>query len=328
MKFKSVPQINEPLSTIGFGCWATGGEQIWNGTSDTASIQTIQRALDLGVNFFDVAPVYGLGHAETVLGLALRGRREQAFIATKCGLVWDAQKRVTNNLTALSLPQQIEDSLQRLQTDYIDLLQMHWPDPSTPIEESMEALLQLQSTGKIRYIGVSNFSLSLTQQAQEVGLIASYQGLYNLLERNPDSYHNIPLTYQTRNEILPLCEQTGMAFLPYSPLFQGLLTGTFHIQDNFDHDDVRSDNPKLGGEQFKSYFKITEKLKLFAQEIGYPLTQVAINWLRAQKVVTSIICGAQTVDHIEENVGSITWDLTPEMMTQLEVLLAPYDDLL
>lgn len=140
-------------------------------------------------------------------------------------------------------------------------------------------------------------------------------------------YHNIPLEYRTEDEILPLCRAHGMAFLPYSPLFQGLLTGTFKAEDNFDANDVRADNPKLNGEQFKDYFKIAEKLKSFAQEIGHPPAQVAINWLINQDAVTSVICGAQTAAHVEENAGSTDWDLTSDMMTQIETIMTPYADL-
>lgn len=324
MKFKQVPLISERISAVGFGCWASGGGDIWNNTTDQDSIHAIRRAMDLGINFFDVAPVYGLGHAEEVLGQALRGRRQEVLIATKCGLVWDETKKVTVKLTPDSLFQEIDDSLRRLQTDYVDIYQIHWPAPNTPIEETIAALVKIKERGKIRYIGVSNFSLALTQAAAAAGEIVSHQGLYNMLERNPSNYHNISLTYRTEAEILPYCRKKGMAFLPYSPLFQGLLTGKFKADGNFNERDVRSENPKLNGEAFKVYFEITEKLKAFANEIGKPLTQIAINWLINQEVVTSVICGAQNIAHVEENVGSVAWELTSEMTSQLENLLVPY----
>lgn len=324
MRFKRVGVIPDDISAVGFGCWATGGGDIWNDTTDQDSIKAIQMAIDLGVNFFDVAPVYGFGHAETVLGQALGGRRLEVLIASKCGLVWDDSKNVTLNLSPESLFQEIDDSLRRLNTDYIDIYQMHWPDPDTPIEVTMGALEKIKDSGKIRHIGVSNFSLELTKAAAAVGEIASHQGLYNMLERNPTSYHNIPLSYRTEDEILPYCQENGIAFLPYSPLFQGLLTGKFKPSDNFDDQDVRSENPKLSGESFSTYFEIAEKLKGFAREIGKPLTQVVINWLIEQDAVTSVICGAQNVDHVEENVGSVDWALTQEIMERIEAILAPY----
>jgi aryl-alcohol dehydrogenase-like predicted oxidoreductase len=219
---------------------------------------------------------------------------------------------------------EIDESLRRLNTDYIDIYQMHWPDPATPIEETMEALYAIKDAGKIRYIGVSNFSVALTKQAMEGGTVVSHQGLYNMLERNADSYHNIPLTYKTEQEILPLCREYGLAFFPYTPLFQGLLTGTFTRQGNFNEHDIRMNNPKLSGEQFQTYFDMTEKVKGVARQIGKPLSQVAINWLLKHEAVTSVLCGAQTAQHVEENVGSVEWELTDDMMAQIEDLLAPY----
>jgi aryl-alcohol dehydrogenase-like predicted oxidoreductase len=322
MNTKTVAKIDEALSAVGFGCWAIGGD--WNNTTDQSSIDAVQRAVDLGINLFDVAPVYGFGHAEEVLGKSLKGRRQKVVVASKCGLLWDEQRNITNNLTAKSILWEIDNSLRRLNTDHIDIYQLHWPDPNTPIEETMEALQSIKEAGKIRYIGVSNFSVELMKQAMEIGMIVSYQGLYNMLERNPESYHEIPLTYRTQEEILPFCQEHGLAFFPYSPLFQGLLTGTFKARGNFDDNDMRANNPKLKGESFQTYFEMVEKLKGFAQEIGKPLSQVAINWLIKQDAVTSVICGAQNIQHIEENVASTEWDLTDDLMTQIDGILALY----
>lgn len=314
------------FSVVGFGCWGISGAQIWNNTTDDDSIKTIDKAVELGVNFFDVAPAYGLGHAETILGQALKGRRQEVLIATKCGLVWDDQNNVTVNLSAESIYQEIDESLRRLQTDYVDIYQMHWPDPNTPIEESMLALERVKESGKIRHIGVTNFSLDLTKQAMTAGSVISHQGLYNMLERNPTHYHNIPLTYRAEDEILPFCQEHGLAFFPYSPLFQGLLTGNFKANDNFDENDVRSENPNLVGDKFEKYFEIAEKLNAFAQEIGKPLSQIAINWLINQAAVTSVICGAQTPQHIEENVGSTTWEFNDDIDQRLSEIMRPYQE--
>ncbi|KAA3660978.1 MAG: aldo/keto reductase [Chloroflexi bacterium] len=324
MKTKKVPLIEEKISAIGLGCWALSGSDVWNRSDDQDSIKAVQKAITLGVNFFDVAPIYGFGHAEKILGKALVGQRDQVIIASKCGLVWDEQQRVTNNLTADSIFQEIDQSLQRLNTDYIDIYQIHWPDPNTPIAETVDALEQVKAAGKIRYIGVSNFSLELLKETMGLTAVSSFQGLYNMLEHNPPSYHNIPLEYHSQNEILPFCREHGLAFFPYSPLFQGLLTGTFMAEGNFDENDVRASNPKLGGQLFKTYLKITRQLEEFAQEIGKPLTQVAMNWLINQDAVTSIIAGVQNVQHVEENVGSVSWDLTSDMENRISEILAPY----
>ncbi|MCB9450497.1 MAG: aldo/keto reductase [Anaerolineaceae bacterium] len=326
MKTKSVDALNFTFSAVGFGCWAAGGGAIWNGTEDAASIQTIQRAVELGVNFFDVAPVYGFGHAETILGQALGRQRQDVIIATKCGLVWDDQGNITNDLKPATIEREIEDSLRRLNTDYVDIYQIHWPDPATPIQATMETLNKLKTAGKIRHIGVSNFSTRLMDEARQYSKIVSHQGLYNLLERNPTQYHNIPLDYRTEQDVFPYCRQHGMAFFPYSPLFQGLLTDHFKPQNQFDTNDVRSANPKLNGKRFETYYQIRGELFAFAMEIGKPLSQVAINWLIHQDAITSVICGAQTIAHVEENVASASWDFTPDMLAEVERILRPYHD--
>ncbi len=324
MKYKTVPALPDlSLSAVGFGCWGISGSDVWNQTDDAHSRQTIHQALDQGINFFDVAPIYGKGHAEVILGDALKGKRNEVIIASKCGLLWDDQGQVTNNLTRASILKEIDDSLRRLQTDYLDLYQLHWPDPETPLEETMSTLEALRTQGKIRYIGVSNFSVARTQEAMRYAPVASYQGLYNLLEHNPEHYHSIPLEYRTRDEVLPFCQEHGLAFLPYSPLFQGLLTGTFQASGNFDEHDARAANPKLNGETFLLYYEQVEALKAFAHRLGQPLNQVAINWLIAQDAVTSVISGGQLPEHVDQNVGSVHWELTPEQQQELEALLTP-----
>lgn len=325
---KQVDALPFPLSAVGFGCWAAGGTIVWNGADDDETIRTLQRAVDLGITLFDVAPVYGFGHAETMLGRALKGRRDRVIIASKCGLKWDDAGVIVNDLSAVRIRQEIDDSLRRLQTDYIDIYQMHWPDPATPIADSMAVLLELQRAGKIRHIGLSNFSAAQAAEARRYGAIVSHQGLYNLLERDPSHYHSIALAYRTEAEILPDCRAHGMAFFPYSPLFQGLLTDHFAPQGQFDRGDVRSANPKLNGEAFQRYYQIRLELARFAQQIGRPLSQIAINWLIAQPAVTSVICGAQTVAQVEENAASASWSLTAEQLAEIERIVAPYHHLL
>ena len=315
---------NREVSVVGFGCWATGGT--WNNTEDTKSIEAIRYAIENGVNFFDVAPVYGKGHAEKVLGEAIQGYdRSKLIIATKCGLTWKPGERTKKDLTKESLFQEIEESLERLQTDYIDLYQCHWPDPNTPIEETMEALLELKKLGKIREIGLSNYSVEELRRAEKVGKISSYQGLYNMLERDPETYHHINLAYRTSSEILPICREQNIPYLPYSPLMQGLLTGTFKESNNFDENDDRAKNPKLNGDGFDRYYKATEELKIVAKKIGKPLAQLAINWLVDQREVGPIICGAQTVEHVKENIAAASWNLDEATKSEIEDILTKYD---
>ena len=156
MKMKSVNSVDFTFSAVGFGCWAAGGSAIWNGSEDASSIQTIQRAVDLDITFFDVAPVYGFGHAETILGRALQGRRQKVIIATKCGLSWDDGGTIYNDLKPATIEREIDDSLRRLNTDYVDIYQIHRWDYETPIDETLEALNDVVRAGKARYIGASS----------------------------------------------------------------------------------------------------------------------------------------------------------------------------
>lgn len=311
---------NEKLSSVGFGCWAIGGT--WNNTEDQKSIETIKKAVELGINFFDVAPIYGMGHSEKILGEALKDYdRSSLFIATKCGLIWDENKVVTKSISRESLYKELNASLERLQTSYIDLYQIHWPFEGMELEEGMATLMEMKEKGLVRYIGLSNFSLKDTKKCMELAEISTLQGLYNMLEPNSEIYHHKQLEYRTVNELLPLCKEEGMAFLPYSPLMQGLLTGEFKLENNFDSSDDRSKNPKLNGERFLNYFNCVEELKEIAREIGKPLSQVAINWLIAQKEVGPVICGAQTPQQIEENVRSTTWELEKNTIKKIEMVL-------
>jgi len=277
VKFKKVDKIDEKLSVIGFGCWGISGPEYWDGTTDENSIKTIHKAIEYGVNFFDVAPVYGFGHAEEI----------------------------------------------RLQTDYIDLYQLHWPDPNTDIGETMDAMLELKRSGKIRYIGLSNFSVSEAKRAMQKAEISSMQGLYNMLERNANSYHSIPLEYRTERDILPFCLENGMAFFPYSPLLQGLLTGKFTGNESFK--DVRAANPNLSGEKFKMYINVVKKLNDIADKIKKPLSQIALNWLIRNEAVTSVIAGAQNSQQLEENIGAVTWEMDDALYYEIERIVAVMD---
>ncbi len=251
MKFKTVSAIpGVHFSAIGLGCWSLGGGSRWAGSSVERSIATVRRAIEEGVNFIDTAPVYGFGESERLLGEALQGRRDKVFLASKCGLVWDDTRTISRSLAASAVHSDVEASLRRLRTDHLDLLQLHWPDHDTPLEETARALEDLLRAGKAHRIGVTNFSVADADALSRMIPIVSCQALYNLLERNPATYHAISLEYRTEKEVLPYCRDKGFAFFPYSPLFQGLLTGSFTPQTRFAADDVRSENPNLSGPAF------------------------------------------------------------------------------
>lgn len=327
MVYKKVKRIAEEISAIGIGCWNMGGD--WDSSEENTSIRMIHAAVDRGINFFDVAPVYGWGVSERILGKALKedGLRNKVLIASKGGLLWNEKHQTQNNLSRDSLLKEIDDTLARLQTDHVDIYQMHWPDPNVPLEETAEALNIMKKAGKIRYVGLSNFSQADVEQMMEYIFVDCQQGLYNMLERNPGSYHGIPLEYRTEKEVFPNVRKYGQAFLPYSPLFQGLLAGRFLDGLTISARDIRNENPKLTGEAFKVYQDGARKLKAYADEIGRPMNEMALNWLRQKEEITSIIGGASSVEQLEKNLRCISWDLTGEELEAIGKILEPFKDM-
>lgn len=228
MIYKKFSSFDEELSAIGLGCWGLSGGVFWTDGDDKKRVETVQTAIDQGITFFDVAPVYGFGHAEKMVGKGVKGKRDQVMIATKCGMVWDDAQNISLNLQRDSILNEVEVSLKRLDTDYIDLYQMHWPDKDTnaPIEESLQTLVELRDQGKIRHIGLTNFSKAdLTLGVEKYGVV-SYQGLYNLLEHNPTFYHAIRwITSAVRRSFRFAQSMAFRSFL--QPVDAGVADGAF-----------------------------------------------------------------------------------------------------
>jgi aryl-alcohol dehydrogenase-like predicted oxidoreductase len=327
MIYKKVKRIKEEISAIGIGCWGFGGD--WDTSSDMGADRIIHAAIDMGVNLFDVAPVYGWNHAERVLGKTLKegGLRDKVIIASKCGLTWGPDHITSNDLSRKNLLSEIDGSLERLQTDHIDIWQLHWPDPKTPIEETCDTLAEIKKSGKIRYIGLSNFAQKDMEKFDELVGVDTQQGLYNMFERNAHSYHNIPLQYRTEDEMLPNVHKKGQGFLPYSPMFQGLLAGRFTKTRTFSSTDIRNENPKLSGQLFQTYYDGYEKLAEFAKEIGHPTNEIAINWLRQNPDVTTIIGGVSSVEQLQHNVAALEWDIDDESMQRINEIIEPYREM-
>jgi aryl-alcohol dehydrogenase-like predicted oxidoreductase len=286
-------------SIIGFGCWAMGNRGWGDDVDDDQSIRAVHAAIDRGINFFDTAPVYGLGHSEEVLGKALQGKRDQVLIATKCGLVWEekeGQPQVRKHNGKESILREVDASLKRLNTDVIDLYQVHWPDEETRIEETMDALNEILKAGKVRYVGVSNFTVPMMKESLEYTPIVSLQSLYNLFQRDVEK------------EDLPFLEEQGMSLIPYSPLAQGILTGKFNIETTFGENDVRRHHPLFKNEWEQTMDKV-QRLQTIALSYRRPLGQLATNWLLTNPVVSSIICGAKTEAQVIENAAAVEWKL-------------------
>ena len=322
MIYKKVGKVKEEISAIGLGCWNFGGD--WDGFNEQNCVDIVHAALDVGVNLFDVAPVYGWNKSEEILGKALKKYRDKAIIATKGGLVWDYNRVIRNDLSKESLLKEIDDSLQRLQVDCVDIYQLHWPDTNVSLEETADALNIMRKAGKIRYVGLSNFAQKDVEKMMNYTGVECQQSLYNMLERNTSSYHGIPLEYACEDEVLPNVLKWGQVFLPYSPLFQGLLTGTFSQGNNFSKDDIRNANPKFSGDAFNKYLDAANEIERISDEIGRPMTQVALNWLRQNPAVTSIIGGVGSVGQLEKNVESCSWDLDIETLNKLNIITKPF----
>ena len=195
------------------------------------------------------------------------------------------------------------------------------------MEETAEALEEMKKAGKIRYVGLSNFAQADVDKMMEYTDVHCQQSLYNMLERNPVSYHSIPLDYLTEKEVLPNVKKHGQAFLPYSPLFQGLLAGKFNSGVNFSEHDIRNANPKLVGPDFEKYFNAAKQLKDLADKYNKPMNEIALNWLRQKEEVTSIIGGASSVKQLENNIHCTTWDIDDEMMKEIEIIIEPFENL-
>src|SRR5262252_8943693 len=250
----SIPDITIPISRIGLGTWAMGGFQ-WGGSDDDESVRTIQVVLDRGINLIDTAPAYGFGHSEKVIGRAIRerGQRDRVILATKVGLERRGDALFRNG-TRRQIFEEIEISLARLRTDYIDLFQVHWPDPQTPYEETAEALRDLKQAGKIRAIGVSNYSIEAMERFRAVTPIATAQPPLNIFER------------QAEDDIIPWCRAHGVATLTYGALCRGLLSGAIGKGTEFFGDDLRKVDPKFLPPRFEQYLRAVELLERYAHE--------------------------------------------------------------
>lgn len=299
MEYKKLGSTSLNISRIGFGCWAIGGYG-WGKVNDEESIFAIKRALELGINFFDTADVYGFGHSEEILGKALGKKRKDIVIATKFGLKWDEKGNLERDASPKRIEKALDASLKRLGLDCIPLYQIHWPDPKTQISETMEALKNLQKKGKIKYIGCSNFSPKLIREAQEFCRLESLQGPYNIIEK------------EIEKETFALAKERQIAVITYSTLAQGLFSGKYRDDAKFDKKDIRSRYENWQGDKFKANLKLVEKLKEIGARYNKTPAQVAIRWVLENPQVTSALIGIKRAEHIEDNIGSLGWDLQKE----------------
>jgi aryl-alcohol dehydrogenase-like predicted oxidoreductase len=277
MELTDIPGTSLKVSPVAIGTWAIGG-WMWGGTDEAESISTIRAALEHGINVIDTAPVYGFGRSEEIVGKAIAGvnLRSRVLIATKGGLEWRDGK-VFRNASRARILQEIEDSLRRLRTDYIDIYQIHWPDPLVPIEETADAMHTLFRQGKIRAIGVSNFSVDQMECFRRVAPLHVLQPPYNLFERGIEA------------DLLPYCRKNKIATLGYGALCRGLLSGRMRPDTVFDGDDLRRNDPKFVKPRFAQYLAAVQKLDRLAKErFGKRVIQLAVRWMLDQGITTAL----------------------------------------
>jgi aryl-alcohol dehydrogenase-like predicted oxidoreductase len=304
------------LTPVGLGTWAIGGGENpygWGPQDDADSIATIQRAVGLGINWLDTAKGYGHGHSEEVVGRALKGRRDKVIVATKCGILWKEDgSDIYGHLKADSIKAECESSLARLQTDYIDLYQIHWPLPDEDIEEGWGAVSELVKEGKVRYGGVSNFNVDQLKRIQKIHPVTSLQPPYSMVNR------------AIEKEILPYCAANQIGVIAYSPMQAGLLTGkmTRERAAALPLDDWRKGNPDFQEPRLSIILDMIEKLRPIAREKGQFVANLALVWVLQRPEVTAAIAGARRPVQIEETSRAMDLVLTAGEWEKVNACLA------
>jgi myo-inositol catabolism protein IolS len=292
MKSRRLGKHGPNVPVICLGAWPLGGGM--GDLPEKQIIDTVHAALDCGVTFIDTAEGYRT--SEAMLGKALAGKRDQVFLATK----------LSGDHSLEHMHTAIENSLRALRTDYVDLYQLHGPQPEHPIEQTMAGLLELQEQGKIRYIGVSNFSAEQHAEALQVGQVDSSQPMYSMLVRTAEE------------AVLPFCKEHGIGVIVHSPLAKGLLTGKYTADHKFPEDDERSWMAAFQGERFAGALKVVAKLKAWAEGQGHSLVELAIAWVLANDAVTSAIVGAKTPEQVTQNAAAADWVLSAEELQEID----------
>jgi aryl-alcohol dehydrogenase-like predicted oxidoreductase len=308
MDFAGIPGTSLKVSRVAIGTWAIGG-WMWGGTDEAESIATIRAAVDHGINVIDTAPAYGFGRSEEIVGKAIAEAklRSRVVIATKTGLEWQNGK-VFRNASRARIMQEVADSLRRLRTDYIDIYQVHWPDPLTPIEETADAMLALLEQGRIRAIGVSNFSVAQMDRFRRVAPLHVLQPPYNLFERGIEA------------DLLPYCAKRGIAMLGYGALCRGLLSGRMLPDTVFDGDDLRRSDPKFREPRFAQYLAAVQRLDQLAQRFGKRVIHLAVRWMLDQGVTTAL-WGARHPGQLQP-VDEVTgWQLDASAKAEIDRIL-------
>ncbi|HVN93510.1 MAG TPA: aldo/keto reductase [Terracidiphilus sp.] len=303
------------LTPIGLGTWAIGGgnwSNAWGPQDDADSIAAIHRAIDLGANWIDTAAVYGLGHSEEMVGRAVKSLKRKPYIFTKCSLRWGSDRAVYNSLKADSIAEEVEGSLKRLGVDVIDLYQIHWPKPEEDVEEGWETLARLQEVGKVRWIGVSNFSVDQMKRAMKIAPITSLQPPYSMLRRKIEA------------DILPFAQANGIGVINYSPMLSGMLTGkmTAERAANLAPDDWRRGNKEFNQPRLAQNLRLVELLREIGNGHGVTPGVVAIAWVLHNPAITGAIVGGRSAQQVDETAAALTFRLSEDEFTRIVDFLA------
>jgi aryl-alcohol dehydrogenase-like predicted oxidoreductase len=302
------------LTTIGFGAWAIGGgnwEFAWGPQDDQESVKAIERALDLDINWIDTAAVYGLGHSEEVVAKALKNTSKKPYVFTKCSMRWDENRKIFRSLKEKSLEEELENSLRRLEVETIDLYQIHWPNPDEEIEEGWATLARFQKEGKVRYLGVSNFSVEQMKRVQKIAPIASLQPPYSMLRRDIEA------------EILPFCKENNIGVINYSPMVSGLLTGkmTHERIQQMPADDWRRNSPQFKEPKLSRNLRLVELLREIGLAHGVEPGVVATAWTLYHPAVTAAIVGARSPEQVDGLIPAATFRLKDEEYGRIQKFL-------
>ena len=308
-----IGEIGIPLSRVSLGTWALGGDIWWGKQDDRSSNDAMETAIDNGINLFDTAPVYGRGRSERLIGDFLRKRRlrDKVAVATKAGLSWKGAA-VFHNLKRQRILEEVDESRTRLQSDYLDLYQVHWPDPATPIPETAQALCRLRERGTVRAVGVCNFSVNQIIEFRKHCPLDAVQLEYSLFNRKIEA------------ETLPYCLENGIGVLSYSPLFSGLLTGKFFLPAKklIPADRARREKSAHFEEPLFSINRdALKKLNSIAEGYGKTLTQLAVNWNFSRKGIASSIAGSRSPGQVSENAGSLSFRISDSDIKRIDEIL-------
>ncbi|NLX99786.1 MAG: aldo/keto reductase [Rhodopirellula sp.] len=310
MEYRSLGNTGMRVSTVALGCWPIAG-MTSPGATEENSLATIGACFELGINHLDTAYMYGRdGESERLIARALGSRRGAMVIATKGGLHWDEEGRRVHDASPATLRRQCEESLRRLNTDQVDLLYLHAPDPNVPVAESAGALKRLMDEGKTRAVGASNLDVAELESFIAHCPLAAYQPPYNMLQRDIEA------------DTLPWCRDRGIAVLVYWPLMKGLLAGKLKRTDTFAESDSRRKYPMFQGDQWQKNHDLVDKLREIAEEIGCTVAQLVIHWTVRQPGITAAVCGAKRPDQIREAAAAANLLLSEAQMARIGQALA------